>query len=61
MVTVTGAFEISEDGESLILKAQSIEVSRKPEEGYVYPCFQSENRMRAFWVLPGQPDGSYIE
>ena len=46
MVTVTGAFEISEDGESLILKAQSIEVSRKPEEGYVYPCFESENRMR---------------
>ena len=45
-VTVTGTFGISEHEESLILKAQSIEVSRKPEEVYVYPCFQSENRMR---------------
>ena len=39
MVTVTGAFEISEDGESLILKAQSIEAAGKPEEEYVYPYF----------------------
>ena len=38
-VTVTGTFGISEDGESLILKAQSIEAAEKPEEEYVYPYF----------------------
>ena len=38
-VTVTGTFGISENGESLILKAQSIEAAGKPEEEYVYPYF----------------------
>ena len=32
-------FGISEDGASLILKAQNIEAAEKPEEEYVYPYF----------------------
>ena len=38
-VTVKGTFGISEDGASLILKAQNIEAAEKPEEEYVYPYF----------------------
>ena len=36
-VAVKGVFGISGDGESLILKAQSVEAAEKPEEEYVYP------------------------
>ena len=38
-VLVKGIFGISEDGQSLILKAQGIEAAEKPEEEYVYPYF----------------------
>ena len=34
-----GTFGISEDGASLILKAQNIEAAEKPEEEYIYPYF----------------------
>ena len=38
-VVVKGTLGITEDGNSVTLKAQSIEAAEKPEEEYVYPYF----------------------
>ncbi len=38
-VVVKGTFGITADGESLILKAQTIKAAEKPKEEYVYPYY----------------------
>ena len=38
-VTVRGTLGITEDGNSIILQAESIEPAQKPEEEYIYPYF----------------------
>ena len=38
-VVVRGILGVTEDGGSLLLKAQSIEAAEKPQEEYVYPYF----------------------
>lgn len=38
-VTVKGTLGITEDGNSIILQAESIEPAQKPEEEYIYPYF----------------------